>query len=311
MVSHLENLRRASPLRLSWSLIAEAGMLEPVPEAEICGCCGEGPGSAKLFMDGAHRCALCLDPSHVLQMMARAAAAAVCGNFRPIAGLTQYKSVFRNGQFHMPYLRMESQGLLKRLEMLARHGVRPKIHAVGNHAAVSAADVLADSGVRNATLEHLTFLSDYDIDRIARASAVASMQPGFIDRFGASILERGMTPRLRAYPTASLRRAGVSVALSSDNPCGPLPPLGNIRKAVLRMLPDGRVVDGREALTLAEALEAYCITGHHAIHGHPGKGITPGAVADLVIVTGDPLDAKTTVSQTWIAGRTVWQAPGK
>jgi predicted amidohydrolase YtcJ len=310
LLGELEALRKRSPLRLSWSMVAESGMLDPAAPSELCGCCGEGPASAKLFMDGAHKCALCLEPGHVLQMMGRAATAAFRGDMRLIAGLTTYRSVYRAGKFHMPYMRLEARELAGRLATLAGHGVRPKIHAVGNHAAVSAADALVEVGAPAATLEHLTFLSDRDISRVARASAVASMQPGFIDRFGADILDRGMTPRLRAYPLASLRRAGVAVALSSDNPCGPLPPLDNIRKAVLRQLGDGRVVDAPEAIALAEAIEAYTVIGHRAIHGHLGQGIAPGAVADLAIVSGDPLAAQTQVLQTWIAGRQVWPAAG-
>ena len=308
LVGELEALRQRSPLRLSWSLVSEAGMLDPVMQSDVCGCCGEGPASAKLFMDGAHRCALCVDPGHVLHMMGRAAAAAIRGNMGPIAGLTAHKSVYRSGAFHMPYLRTDTAGLAERLEMLASQGVRPKIHAVGYHAAVCAADALVAVGAPNATLEHLTFLSDRDVDRVARASAVASMQPGFINRFGGGILDRGLTPRLRAYPVASLRRAGIAVALSSDNPCGPLEPLSNIRMAVSRRLADGRVLDAREAISLAEAIEAYTILGHRAVHGHLGQGIAIGAVADLAIVSGDPLAAETQVLQTWIAGRLAWNA---
>jgi predicted amidohydrolase YtcJ len=307
-VGELEALRQRSPLRLSWSMVSEAGMLAPATQSEVCGCCGEGPASAKLFMDGAHRCALCLDPRHVLHMMGRAAAAAFRGDMRPIAGLTAYKSVYRDAAFHMPYLRMETADLAKRLEMLASHGVRPKIHAVGNHAASCAADALVEAGRPSATLEHLTFLSDRDVGQVARATAVASMQPGFISRFGSGILDRGITPRLRAYPIASLRRAGVAVALSSDNPCGPLAPLSNIRMAVSRQLADGRVVDASEAISLADAIEAYTIIGHKAVHGHPGLGIAVGAVADLAILSGDPLAAATQVIQTWIAGQQAWNA---
>jgi predicted amidohydrolase YtcJ len=310
LTAELDALRKRTPLRLSWSLVAESGMLDPASHAELCGCYGEGPASAKLFADGAHRCALCLDPGHVLHMMSRAAGAAFKGDLRLIAGLARYKSVYRGGKFVSPYLRMDQNELAKRLESLASTGVRPKVHAVGNHAAVCVADALIAAGSPAATLEHLTFLTDRDVDCVARTRAVASMQPGFIDRFGIAILKRGMTPRLRAYPLASLRRAGVAVALSSDHPCGPLPPLENMRKAVLRKVPDGRVVDQREALSLAEAVEAYTILGHQAIHGHPGHGISEGAVADLAVLSGDPLSPDTHVRQTWINGQLAWNLDG-
>src|SRR6185312_7587202 len=95
----------------------------------------------------------------------------------------------------------------------------------------------------------------------AATGAVASLQPGFIERFGRGVVERRMIPELRAYPAASLLRAGVPLALSSDNPCGPLDPLRNIRMAVERRLADGRVVDAREAITVEQAVAACTIGG--------------------------------------------------
>lgn len=302
----IEALRSRTPLRLSWSSVSGTGLLEPAGSADLCPSCGEGPASAKLFMDGAHRCALCLDPTHVLAMVGATARQAFRGNFAPLKELMAYRSVYREGKVYMPYLRMDAGELARRLETLAEHGVRPKVHAVGNHAAACCCQALERVGCTNATLEHLTFLGERDVESAARSGAVASLQPGFIDRFGAGILDRAMTPRLRAYPTASLKKAGVPIALSSDNPCGPLSPLNNIRKAVLRRSSSGRIVDGREALTLEDAVEAYTIGGYHAIHGLPGQGLSQGAPADVVIAEGDLLSDGCAVAETWINGERVW-----
>jgi predicted amidohydrolase YtcJ len=299
----LERVRKATPLRLSWSSVAEESLLDP---ADVCPACGEGPRSAKLFMDGAHKCALCLDPRHVLKMMGATAVATARGNFAPLRELFAYRSVYRAGRFYTPYLRMDAGGLARRLETLATSGIRPRIHAVGNHAAACACQALGEAGARNVTLEHLTFLGEREIDAVAATGAVASLQPGFIERFGRGILDRRMVPDLHAYPAASLARAGVPLALSSDNPCGPLDPLHNIRMAVERRFADGRVVDAREAITVEQAVAAYTTGGFQAIHGVPGRGLAVGAPADFVVLDGPPMHAKSRVLETWIDGRLAW-----
>ena len=302
----LERVRKETPLRLSWSSVAEDGLLEPADE--FCPTCGDGPPSAKLFMDGAHKCALCLDPRHVLKMMGATAIAAARGNFAPLRELFAYRSVYRAGRFYTPYLRMDAGALARRLASLATNNIRPRIHAVGNHAAACACQALAAAGTRNVTLEHLTFLGAREIDAVAATGAVASLQPGFIERFGRGILDRRMVPDLHAYPAASLARAGVPLALSSDNPCGPLDPLRNIWMAVERRLPDGRVVDAREALTVERAVAAYTTGGFQAIHGVPGRSLAVGAPADFVVLDGHPMGAASRVVETWIDGRLAWSA---
>ena len=215
-------------------------------------------------------------------------------------------AVYRAGRFYAPYLRMDAGGLTRRLTSLATNNIRPRIHAVGNHAAACACQALADAGARNATLEHLTFLGEREIDAVAATGAVASLQPGFIERFGSGILDRRLVPDLRAYAAASLLRAGVPLALSSDNPCGPLDPLHNIRMAVERRIADGRVVDAREAITVEQAVAAYTTGGFQAIHGVAGGGLGVGAPADFVIVDAHPMSARCRVVETWIGGRLAW-----
>jgi predicted amidohydrolase YtcJ len=206
----------------------------------------------------------------------------------------------------MPYLRLEQAALIDMLKPLMASGIRPRIHAVGNEAASTVGAALAEIGCRTACIEHLTFLADKEIDMVADTGAVASLQPGFIERFGAGVVDRGLVPRLRAYPAASLLRAGVPLALSSDNPCGPLDPLANIRSAVSRRTQQDLVVDAREALSLEEAVSAYTTGGYQAIHGRPGQGLSVGAPADFVVIDNDLLTRDASVCQTWIKGARVW-----
>lgn len=202
----LERVRRATPLRLSWSRVGERGPLAPMDDFDGCAACGEGPASAKLFVDGAHRCALCLDPRHVLKMMGATALAAARGNFDPLREMMAYRSVVRGGRVLMPYLRMDPAVLARRLADLAASGVRPRIHTVGNHATACTCNALAQAGRPDATLEHVTFLSEREIDAVAASSCAASLQP-------ATFRTRHSRPSPRSGP------AGLSGRIPDEGGC--------------------------------------------------------------------------------------------
>jgi len=308
----MTRLAARTPLRFSWSHVSPHGILEAANPAMAVLPGGDGPASAKLFRDGAHRCALCLDPRHVMAMAGNAIGRLVARrDARPILELMRYRTVYKHPHFHMPYLRFDEEELITRLGAYGARGVRARIHALGNEAVAQACRALRRSGLRNASIEHLVVLSDREVDAVAESGAVASLQPGFIPHYGPSLLDRGIAGRLKTIPVASLLRAGVPIALSSDYPCGPLEPLLNIRESIDRCLADGRAFDGAEAVSASEAVAAYSVGGAHCIHGTPGSGLSVGAPADFVVVSGPPGGRETRVLRTWVGGREVWRAPGE
>lgn len=303
----MEQLRTLTPLKLSWSRVSEQSLLEPAEVTELCPNCGDAPPSAKLFMDGAHRCAMCLNPSHVLKLAGAALGQALKGNTSPLRDLLSYRTTYRQGKVYMPYLRMETTTLTTRLETLGREGVRPKIHALGNYAVRCACEAIKRSHTSDATIEHLTVLGSWDMDAVADSGAVASLQPGFLPHFGPAMLDRAISPSLQCIPIASLANRGVSVCISSDNPCGPLDPLHNLRLAVTRRLDDGRLVNGEEAVSIETAVAAYTSGGLKALGKRIPAALTPGAAADLVVLTAHPLREEARVIQTWVNGSLCFQ----
>lgn len=298
----LAAVRTRSSLQLSWSMTSAASMMIPAASSEFRTDCGAGPSSAKLFLDGAHKCAMCLSAGQATAMIARTVGRLLRGDPAPAQALFAYRTEYRDRHLYMPYLRLNERELHERISTLASAGIRARIHALGNDAARLCAHTLTAEAVTAATIEHLLVLSDTDLDLVAGSGAVANLQPGFIGHYGPQLNDRGVVPSLRALPIRSLRTRGVAVALSSDNPCGPLDPLTNIRAAVNRRLPGQPALDPREAVDVAEAIHGYTLGGHHAIHGVPGHGITPGAPADLAIVNGDILNENVRVIETWING---------
>lgn len=65
-------------------------------------------------------------------------------------------------------------------------------------------------------------------------------------------------------------------------------------------------MDKKEAITISEAVRGYSMTGHHAIHGKPHRGISIGEVADLVILSSHPENSSTRVLPTWTCGEEVY-----
>lgn len=308
LVPSMERLSARTPLRISWSSVSNEGLFTSIDAAEVCPSCGDGPRSAKLFMDGAHRCAMCLSPSHVLKMAVAACTAAFRGDIGPITDVMKYRTVYRNGGYLSPYHRMEADELTTKLNALGDHGIRARIHALGNFAASCTCKALLDSGLKNACIEHLMALTDSEIELVAKSGAVASVQPGFMPHYGPSLLNRGMTAEMKVMPALSLLRAGVPLALSSDNPCGPLDPIHNIRSAVNRTLDDGRAISPGETLDIIDACQAYSTGGEQAISGVAGPGLAVGAPADFIVMNALPDKPNAEVQQTWVGGACAYSA---
>jgi len=304
MQTAMEKLELRTPLRLSWSHVKSHEQADFISE-ELCLSCGTGPKSAKMFLDGAQQCAICLDPADVMKLSVYSISNALQGNFSSLRTLSSTKLNYNKGQFSTPYLRLDQEDLKHSLEAIGKESVRPKIHAIGNDAVKCACSALKQSGTKDSTIEHLILLSDQNIDELASCGAVASLQPGFLNQ-SEELIASNIDKVLNIIPAKSLLNSGIPTALSSDNPCGPLDPLGNIRSAVTRQSNAGLVVDAKESISMPEAVHAYSMGGHHAIHGQPHKGLTEGQVADLAILNGHPENPSVQVVSTWIDGKQVF-----
>jgi len=158
-------------------------------------------------------------------------------------------------------------------------GLVPAIHAIGDRANTLALDVFEAVGVRG-TIEHAQLLADDDVERFARLGVAASVQPehAMDDR---DIADRYWADRTdRAFAFASLDRAGARLLLGSDAPVAPLDPWIAMAAAV------GRDRDGRGPWHPSERLSALT-AWRGSTDGRVGVAV--GDVADLVLVSDDPL----------------------
>lgn len=300
----------ATPLRLSWAITGEVGLLDPPPGSSELpeGPYGQAGRHAKLFLDGAQRCALRLPVGALPPMIA-----ATVGDVRRARSLGPARAALQRRlrvtprSVRLPYLRHDDASVLARLADWLDGGVRPRIHALGNEAVAQATQLLRQAGAPSggASIEHAMFLTPADREALARSGAVASLQPGFIPHYGPEALASGATGHLEVLALRTLLADGVVCAISSDHPCGPLDPLHNLRRAVDRRLDGGRL-QPEQAITPAEAVTAMTAGGAAAL-GVPAEQATlvPGAPADLAVCDGDPFDEATRVVETWVAGHPV------
>jgi predicted amidohydrolase YtcJ len=89
------------------------------------------------------------------------------------------------------------------------------------------------------------------------------------------------------WRVASLRRAGVPVALSTDSPFGDADPWAAMRAAVHRRTTSGAVLGEAESVSAPEALAMFL--------GQPGRPANPrlveaGAQGDLCVLSTSPAE---------------------
>ncbi|MFL5909112.1 MAG: amidohydrolase [Gaiellaceae bacterium] len=285
---------------------------------------GGGPalspvGPAKLFVDGGHRCAVCLSLAQTAT-----AGAAVLRNVVAGAGISVLRAAVREGQprlgrdahLHRGVSFWEQAQLDRTIRHAATRGFQVAQHAMGNTASEAAVLALerAVEDVHEAPgrprLEHLVFVSRGIARRIAGVGAVGVVQPGIIPAYGDDPLLRSLSDSIGMLPLRSLREAGVELAGSSDYPVAPASVLLAVQAAATRRTRSGATVGADEGISVEEALRAYTVGSAKALGVEDRVGtVTPGKRADLVALSGDPLAVdvdrinELRVTHTWVGGR--------
>jgi predicted amidohydrolase YtcJ len=202
----------------------------------------------------------------------------------------------------------------ERFEDLVREaaaaGMPTAVHAIGDAAVRTALDAFAatrDAWATNPAhplrprIEHCQWVDPADQPRFAQLGVTASVQFAFGPTDRDLVTARGLD-RPGAYPWASLHRAGATVVNGSDAPVEPLDPLAGIRAGVAW---------GEESVTPEQALVATTRSPAWLAGDEGDRGtLAPGMLADLVVLSADPLTAPldevevvaTMVDGEWVHG---------
>lgn len=179
-----------------------------------------------------------------------------------------------------------------------RGGLRAAVHAVGDAAIEQVIGAMEYAAKRLVSrmkhrIEHFGLPSGDHLRRCRGRIAVVP-QPIFIHALGSAFLKYvpdALRPRL--YPLRAMIDAGLTIALSSDAPVVPdANPLLALQTAALRKAADGTPLQPEQSVPLTLSLPLYTLGGAVVAGEDHLKGtIMPGKLADLTILSGDPLRA--------------------
>ncbi len=166
-------------------------------------------------------------------------------------------------------------------------------------------------------VEHAQVLLPDDFDRFKELGVVASMQPSHLLTDMAWAGARLGPERVKyAYAWRSMLTHGVPLAFGTDYPVESIDPFRGLYAAVTRQNEAGtETFEPQEKLTIREALLAYTQGSAFAEFAEHRLGqLTPGFLADMVVLDRDPLTATpqellhTKVLRTVVGGETVYLA---
>ena len=144
-------------------------------------------------------------------------------------------------------------------------------------------------------LEHVQLLDPADRGRFAAHGIAASVQPCHVGSDAATARRLwGTRAEANGYTWASIMRTGAVVAFGTDAPVEPIDPWPGIALAVRRE--DPRWADGtppfgpQEAIPLDRALRGQCVDPATSARQHDRGRLTPGQVADVVVIPAAGID---------------------
>lgn len=183
-------------------------------------------------------------------------------------------------------------------EAVARQGLSPAMHAIGDEAvrmalcAASAAQRANKSAGRagQPRIEHVQHLDRSDLPLWNRR--IASMQPLHKADDGRYIVQRlGAERAQRAFAFRDLHDAGATLAFGSDWPVVSCDPVLGMRAAITGLTLDEQPFATEQNLTIEQALTAYTAGAASALNMHYAGMLGVGRLADCVMFDIDPFTA--------------------
>lgn len=218
------------------------------------------------------------------------------------------------------YLNMPEQELVSLINEIHDAGWQMGIHAIGDAAIELVVDTLVDALERNPREDHRHYLNHFSMRpreatmvKMAQHNIHITQQPNFT-----YTLEGRYVANLDGWrlahnnPIRSPMDHGITVAISSD--ILPIGPLVGLYAAVTRKGMSGRVFAAEEAISMAEAIRGYTLTGAYLNFEEGKKGsLEAGKFADMIVLSDDLLTIDPSqilnvqVEQTWVGGKLFYQ----
>jgi predicted amidohydrolase YtcJ len=219
------------------------------------------------------------------------------------------------------YLRPGQSELNEMVLRIHQAGFQACLHAVGEKTVEAGCSAIEYALKKHPKSDHRHRIEHCSVCPPSLAKKLASLgimvvtQPPFIYYSGDRYLRTVPPEELKhLYPIQTLLKSGVKVAASSDCPVVPANPLIGIYAATSRKTETGEAVLTDEKIAPEDALSMHGENAARTTFEEGIKGsISPGKLADLVVLNGDPTmvpiyeikDIK--VEMTIIHGEIVWE----
>jgi predicted amidohydrolase YtcJ len=193
---------------------------------------------------------------------------------------------------------VEPKRLVKLIRLVHDLGWPMDIHTCGDEAQEVVVGAYADAQRDNPKpwlrhrVHHAYFPTEAALQRMAEAQISAVVSSPFLTNLGEGFVNSvGPERASRAMPMRTYLAAGVPLAGSSDSYITDFNPWVGIHAAVNRRTVTGRDLGkADEAISPEEALRSYTLGGAFVTGREDRQGsITPGKLADLVVLDRDPL----------------------
>lgn len=185
-----------------------------------------------------------------------------------------------------------------------RAGGTVAIHCVTAAQLVVTIAALRQAGARPGDrIEHAAVAPPDSVADLAGLGVIVVTQPNFVAERGDQYLaEVPIAEHDQLWRVASLVRAGVPVALSTDMPFGGDDPWAAMRAAVHRTTPSGHILNAAECITGRTALTMFL--GWAGEPAQP-RTVEPGQPGDLCIVSAPPRTALAELDAEMVAATVV------
>lgn len=234
---------------------------------------------------------------------------------------TMYMSTPYEGTDDHGILTMTQEQIDDAVDDAVAHGFRVGIHANGDWTidmVLKAYErVLKNHQGPNPRhrIEHCSLINDSLLARIKAAGVVPTPFYTYAHYHGNKWLEYGAEMMESMFAHRSFLDYGIPVAPASDFTPGPFEPMMAIQSMVTRKDTQGRVWGPSQRISVTEAMRICTLNGAYASFEENTKGsLTPGKLADIVILESDPHDvdpdeiANINVIRTILGGRTTFEA---
>ncbi|GAB96864.1 hypothetical protein BJY21_001492 [Kineosphaera limosa] len=195
------------------------------------------------------------------------------------------------------YLQDDADRMREAILAAHRGGWNVAAHAIGDAAVDLALETFAQAQRRwprpsaRHRVEHAGVTSPQQVRRFAELGVTPVPQLRFLHDIGDS-MATNMGPQRAGmlYRQRSFLDAGCRVPGSSDRPVADGRPLAAMSSMMLRRTSGGQTIGPDEAVDAATALRAYTLDAAWMAGQEDRRGtITPGKLADLVVLADDPL----------------------